>query len=218
MEKISLTTHLKKDYTNNILRHDDRYVTWGNITHNCDDTNLTQKADGFSAFLHWNGNVIILVKFPAPFLNLSVSKIFNLVKAYVRFFESHLYLTAVTAAQLRWHLSNIKVILNIYHVFWWCRWIRKIIKQRELPYQPPCQYCLFNNNNMRHLFQNMILVISVIVRSSWWLLMPWCLFVTKFKHVLGHIAVKKSRSTEIIFPYRFGHFKGYLKFPACNFR
>ena len=42
----------------------------------------------------------------------SVSKIFDLAKVPVRFFESHSYLTGVTADELRWHLPNIKVIFN----------------------------------------------------------------------------------------------------------
>ena len=48
----------------------------------------------------------------APFVNFSVSKIIGLVKAPVKFFESHSYLSCVTAAQLRRHLSNINVICN----------------------------------------------------------------------------------------------------------
>ena len=48
----------------------------------------------------------------APFVNFSVSKIFDLAKAHVRFFESHSYLTGVTAAELRRHLPNINVIFN----------------------------------------------------------------------------------------------------------
>ena len=48
----------------------------------------------------------------APFVNSSVSKIFVLAKIPLRSFESHLYLTGVTAAELRWHLSNINVIYN----------------------------------------------------------------------------------------------------------
>ena len=37
----------------------------------------------------------------APFAIFSVSKIFDLAKVPVRFFESHSYFTGVTAAQLR---------------------------------------------------------------------------------------------------------------------
>ena len=48
----------------------------------------------------------------APFVNFSVSKILDLVKAPVEFFESHSYLSGVTAAQLRRHLTNINVICN----------------------------------------------------------------------------------------------------------
>ena len=48
----------------------------------------------------------------APFVNFSVSKIFDMAKVHVRFFESHPYLTGVTAAELRRHLPNINVIFN----------------------------------------------------------------------------------------------------------
>ena len=47
-----------------------------------------------------------------PFVNFSVSKIFVLAKVPLRLFESHLYLTGATAAQLRRHLSNINEIFN----------------------------------------------------------------------------------------------------------
>ena len=46
----------------------------------------------------------------APFVNFSVSKIFDLTKVTVRFVETHSYLTGVPAAELRRHLSNINVI------------------------------------------------------------------------------------------------------------
>ena len=49
----------------------------------------------------------------APFVNFSVSKIFDLAKVPVIFFESLSYLTGITAAQLRRYLSNINVIFNI---------------------------------------------------------------------------------------------------------
>ena len=48
----------------------------------------------------------------APFVNFSVSKIFDLAKVPVIFFESLLYLTGITAAELRRYLSNINVIFN----------------------------------------------------------------------------------------------------------
>ena len=48
----------------------------------------------------------------APFVNFLVSKIFDLAKVPFRLFESHLYLTGVTAAELRRHLPNINVIFN----------------------------------------------------------------------------------------------------------
>ena len=49
----------------------------------------------------------------------------------VKFLESVSYLTGVTAAGLRWHLSNIKVIFNSCSVFlqWWK--IRKITGRRN---------------------------------------------------------------------------------------
>ena len=43
---------------------------------------------------------------------LSASKIFDLAKVPIRISKSHSYLTGVTAAQLRRHLSNINVISN----------------------------------------------------------------------------------------------------------
>ena len=48
----------------------------------------------------------------APFVNFSASKIFDLAKVPFRLFESHSYLTGVTAAELRRHLPNINVIFN----------------------------------------------------------------------------------------------------------
>ena len=49
----------------------------------------------------------------APFVNFSVSKIFDLSKVLVAFFESLSYLTGITAAELRRYLPNINVIFNI---------------------------------------------------------------------------------------------------------
>ena len=48
----------------------------------------------------------------APFVNFSVSKIFDLAEVPVRLFVSHSYLTGVTAAELRQHLSNMNMIFN----------------------------------------------------------------------------------------------------------
>ena len=48
----------------------------------------------------------------APFVNFSVSKMFVLAKVPLRLFESHLYSTGATAAELRRHLSNINAIFN----------------------------------------------------------------------------------------------------------
>ena len=48
----------------------------------------------------------------APFVNFSVSKMFDLEKVYARFLESHSYLTGVPAAELRRHLSNTNAISN----------------------------------------------------------------------------------------------------------
>ena len=47
----------------------------------------------------------------APFVNFSVSKIFDHVKVHVRF-KSHSYSTGVSTAELRRHLSNINAIFN----------------------------------------------------------------------------------------------------------
>ena len=46
-----------------------------------------------------------------PFVNFSISKIFDPVKLPVRLFASHSYLTGVTAAELQ-HLSNMNAIYN----------------------------------------------------------------------------------------------------------
>ena len=48
----------------------------------------------------------------APFVNFSVSKVFDPVKVPVRLLASHSYLTGVTAAELRQHMSNMNVIYN----------------------------------------------------------------------------------------------------------
>ena len=48
----------------------------------------------------------------APFVNFSASRIFDLAKVPVRLFASHSYLTGVTAAELRQHLSDMNVIYN----------------------------------------------------------------------------------------------------------
>ena len=48
----------------------------------------------------------------APFINFSLSKIFDLAEVPVRLFVSHSYLTGVTAAELRQHLSNMNMIFN----------------------------------------------------------------------------------------------------------
>ena len=48
----------------------------------------------------------------APFVNFSVSKIFVVAKVPLRLFESHVYLTGATAAELRRHLSNINAIFD----------------------------------------------------------------------------------------------------------
>ena len=48
----------------------------------------------------------------APFVNFSVSKIFDLSKIPVGFFASHSYLTGVTEAEPRQYPSNINVIFN----------------------------------------------------------------------------------------------------------
>ena len=48
----------------------------------------------------------------APFVNFSVSIIFDIAKVPVRLFALYSYLTGVTAAALRQHLSNMNVIYN----------------------------------------------------------------------------------------------------------
>ena len=47
-----------------------------------------------------------------PFVNLSVSKIFDLTKVPITIFESHSYLAGGVAAQLRRYQSNMNVIFN----------------------------------------------------------------------------------------------------------
>ena len=70
----------------------------------------------------------------ALFVNFSVSIIFDTAKVTVTFLATHSYLTGVTAAELRQHLSTMNVIFN---VLWWCWKIRKITKQRKLASEPP---------------------------------------------------------------------------------
>ena len=53
----------------------------------------------------------------APFVDFSVREIFDLVKGPFRLLVSLSYLTGVTAAELRWRLSNINVIFNKYQCF-----------------------------------------------------------------------------------------------------
>ena len=43
----------------------------------------------------------------APCVNLSASKIFDLTKVPIKLFESYLYLTGATAAELRWHSAAV---------------------------------------------------------------------------------------------------------------
>ena len=47
-----------------------------------------------------------------PFLDFSVREIFTLARAYVRLFKSHSHLTCFTAAELRWYVLNISVIVR----------------------------------------------------------------------------------------------------------
>ena len=48
----------------------------------------------------------------ALFVDLSVSKIFDLAKTLLRCFDSHSYLTGVAAAELQRYLPKIKVMFN----------------------------------------------------------------------------------------------------------
>ena len=51
----------------------------------------------------------------APFLNFSVTRNFDFAKVYVRYIKSRSYLSGVSAAQLRRHLTNMNVITgNMY--------------------------------------------------------------------------------------------------------
>ena len=89
-------------------------------------------------FIHFCGSHAMIMKIKrvavtkAPFVNFSVSKIFDLAKVPVRFFELHSYLTGVAAAELRWLLSNIKVIFNSLRVCWQYWRIWKIAEPWEL--------------------------------------------------------------------------------------
>ena len=73
-------------------------INWGRVTHKC-VSKLTSSGSGVGVT-------------KAPFVNFSVSRIFDLAKVPVRLFASHSYLTGVTAAELRQHLSNMNVIYN----------------------------------------------------------------------------------------------------------
>ena len=68
----------------------------------------------------------------SPFVNISVSKIFNLAKVPVILFASHSYLTGVTAAELRQHLSNMNMIFKRQLVFWQWWKIGKSTERRKL--------------------------------------------------------------------------------------
>ena len=46
----------------------------------------------------------------ALFINFSIMENFDLTKELVRYFQSFSYLSGVSAAQLRWHLSKMNVI------------------------------------------------------------------------------------------------------------
>ena len=48
----------------------------------------------------------------APFVNFSISKTLDLAKLPAGLFESNSYLTGVTAAELRRHLSNMNMIFK----------------------------------------------------------------------------------------------------------
>ena len=59
--------------------------------------------------LHWNRTLGWGLL--SQFLPLRCfSEFFSIVKIHVSYWISHLYLTGVTAAELRWHLPNINVI------------------------------------------------------------------------------------------------------------
>ena len=68
-------------------------------------TYFTHRKDFF-----WQGTGVGVTK--APFVNFSASRIFDLAKVPLRFFESRVCVTGAAAAELRWHLSNKNVIFN----------------------------------------------------------------------------------------------------------
>ena len=56
----------------------------------------------------------------APFVNISFSIFFsNLINVPTSgFFDSHSYLKGITAANLKWHLSNVNKIFDRWSMFW----------------------------------------------------------------------------------------------------
>ena len=60
-----------------------------------------------SYLMPWGGG------YEVNFLRSFISQIFSTVKTYVNYKISRLYLTVITAAELRRHLPNMNVIYNI---------------------------------------------------------------------------------------------------------
>ena len=60
----------------------------------------------------------------APFVDFPMKHIFKSAKVSVRSDESHLYLTGVTAAKMKRHMSNMSVIFTKWPMFWgfWKKW------------------------------------------------------------------------------------------------
>ena len=72
-------------------------------------------------------------------INFSARNIFELANIYVIFFKSLLYLTGVTAAELRRYLLNILVIFNRFGLFWQWLKVGKLTEWRKLVQWPLTQ-------------------------------------------------------------------------------
>ena len=137
----------------------------------------------------------------APFVNFSVSKIFVLAKVPLRLFESHLYLTGATAAELQRHLSNINAIFNSVAC------VLMILKNsenkgsEEIGLVTPTPDCLCSvlvpwNTNMPVVcwstFTKLVLNDSWIVILTEWstqVSLFWIFFVLKCLHISQHLVI-----------------------------
>ena len=79
------------------------HFTWHVITYRCWDWSNSMLVKGA---LGWG----LLSQFP-PFRYFPI--FFRIIKTHLPYWISRLYLTGVSAAELRWHLSNMNVIQRI---------------------------------------------------------------------------------------------------------